>query len=277
MMRRVIWQYWETRGEKPAFVDGLHRLACRNSGCEVILVTPQTLHRYLPELPREILRIKEIAHKADMIRAMLISKYGGMWLDSDAIVLRDLNWLFDLLNFHEFVCFNDGARLEESRPWVRINCLLSRPDGHVAREWVQRQHAKFPRKKYGWGEIGTELLHPICLADRARVKVLPFELICPIPWDRVGEFEEQAAAVEKEILNECVMVMLSNASLKTRAPALRQLTCQQIADADSLVGAVMRAALGGKPLDDASVDPPSPNSVRNLLSRSWFARLGKPF
>jgi hypothetical protein len=248
-MEHVIWQYWETRGEKPAFIDGLHRLARRNSGCEVVLVTPETLRRYLPELPREVFRIKQIAHKADMIRSMLVVRHGGMWLDSDAIVLQDLNWLFELLQTDEFICFNNQGKLEETRPWVRVNCFLSRPGGQVAREWVRRQHAKFPRTKYGWEEIGTELLHPICLAERKRVKVLPFEMICPVPWDRVAEFEQRVIDPER-IIEKCFIVMLSNASLATRAPGLRRLTCQQIAEEDHLLAAIMRAALGGVPVDD---------------------------
>ena len=95
---RVIWQYWETVNEKPAFIDGLHEIAKRNSGLEVILVTPETLRDYLPNIPPEILRITEIAHKADMIRTMLVMQYGGMWLDSDAIVLQKLDWILDLLD-----------------------------------------------------------------------------------------------------------------------------------------------------------------------------------
>ena len=184
-MKRIIWQYWETKGKKPDFIDGLHRLARRNSGCETILVTPQTLKHYLPDLPKEILWIKEIAHKADMIRSMLVARYGGMWLDSDAIVLRDLNWLFDLLDNYEFVCFNNGGQLTDKRPWVRVNCFLSRPNGRIVREWANAQHAKFPRLKYRWEEIGTEILHPLCLVFCQQIKVLPFELICPIPWDPV--------------------------------------------------------------------------------------------
>jgi hypothetical protein len=39
--------------------------------------------------------------------------------------------------------------------------------------------------------------HPICLANWARVKVL-FELICPIPWDRVGDFEGDGTAAKKD-------------------------------------------------------------------------------
>jgi Capsular polysaccharide synthesis protein len=273
-MRRVIWQYWETRGTKPAFVDGLHKLARRNSGCEVVLVTPETLATYLPALPREVMRIKEMAHKADMIRAMLVAQHGGMWLDSDAIVLRDLNWLFDALETHEFVCFNDQARLEKSRPWVRVNCFLSRPDGSIACEWVKRQHAKFPRLKYGWEEIGTELLHPICLSQPELVKVFPFDLICPIPWDRVREFEESASDAAEDVLGRCSVVMLSNASLKTRAPALRQMTCQDIAQGDSLLGAILRAALRGEPVDAAHSGKvpgpaaPSPPKIMRLLAKA---------
>lgn len=249
--RRVIWQYWETRDEKPAFVDGLHEIARQNSGCEVVQVTPSTLARYLPDLPKEIETIKEMAHKADMIRSMLVARHGGMWLDSDAIVLRDLNWLFDVLDEHEFVCFNDNGQLEEARPWVRVNCFASRPDGAVVREWVARQHAKFPRVEYRWEEIGTELLHPICLRHRIAVKVLPFSLVCPVPWNLVQMFEGKVTAPEKAFLENiilaCSTVMLSNASLGTRAPRLRRLTCQEIAQEDSFLGAIMRTALHGEP------------------------------
>lgn len=246
-MSRVIWQYWETRGTKPGFVDGLYDIARRNSGCQVVQVTPETLKNYLPDLPDEILAIQEMAHKADMIRTMLVARHGGMWLDSDAIVLRDLNWLFDQLDAHEFIGFNDGGRLEEPRPWVRINCFLSRKDGTVATEWVRRQHAKFPRLKYDWTEIGTDILHPLCLEHRGRVKILPFELISPVPWDQVQVFgQKRPEAVA--ILAQCSMMMLSNESLKSRAPDLRRFTCAELAAQDTLLGDVIRGALSLHPV-----------------------------
>jgi hypothetical protein len=247
-VRRLIWQYWETRGTKPAFVDGLHEIAKRNSGCEVVLVTPETLDEYLPDLPREILQIEEMAHKADMIRAMLVARHGGMWLDSDAIVLRNLSWIFDLLEDYEFVGFNNQARLEESRPWVRVNCFASRPGGYIAREWSNRQHQKFPRVKYGWEEIGTEILHPLCLSRPELVKVLPFELICPVNWNQVDRFK-QSRADDDEVFRGCVAVMLSNATLKKQARSLQRMSCQQIAEKHHLLGAIMRAALNGRPVD----------------------------
>jgi hypothetical protein len=272
-MPNVIWQYWETRGKKPAFVDGLRQLAHRNSGCDVVLVTPESLQSYLPDLPSDIPRIRELAHKADMIRSMLVARHGGMWLDSDAIVLKDLNWMFALLDQHEFVCFNDEGKLAEGRPWVRVNCFLSRPGGRVAREWVRQQHAIFPRVEYGWDEVGSALLHPICFAERESVKVLPFEMISPIPWDRVAEFERTEAGAA-EIIEKCSIVMLSNASLITRAPRLRRLTCQQIAQGDHLLGAIMRAALRGEPVDAAnSGEGLAVNGLRRVAAQLW-GRLG---
>jgi hypothetical protein len=262
-IRRVIWQYWETRGSgsKPAFIDGLHSIARRNSGCQVELVTPQTLSEYIPDLPDTISRIDVMAHKADMIRAMLVARHGGMWLDSDAIVLRDLNWLFDLLDTYEFVCFNEGGRLEEGRP-LTVNCFLSRPEGIVINEWVRQQHGKFPKTKFGWDEIGSDLLSAICLAETKRVKAVPFELICPITWDQVSRFGDKSADLST-VLSECFIVMLSNFSLRERAPAFRRLTCGQIANADNLLGSIMRAALRGDEVD--RVSPTVADRIRALI------------
>ncbi len=270
MSARVIWQYWETRGFKPRFVDGLHQIARRNSGCEVVLVTPETLSAFLPEIPRRLFRIKELAHKADMIRAMLLSRHGGMWLDSDAVVLRDLNWLFDLLNESDFVAFNNGGQLSPDRPWVRINCFLSRPNGKVATEWVRGQHGKFPRVTYGWEEIGTEILHPICLQYKDMVRVVPFERICPLPWDRVSEFEAAPAAEMVQAIDACDIVMLSNASLKQRAPTLRTLTCGEIAKREDLAGLIMRRAYRGEDILE-----PAPANRASLGGHLSFVNISR--
>jgi Capsular polysaccharide synthesis protein len=242
MTRRIIWQYWETRGTKPKFIDGLRELAKKNSGVEIVLVTPQALRSYLPELPDSILQIEQLAHKADMIRTMLVMQHGGMWLDSDALVLRDLNWLFDLLAKYEFVGFNDAGKLKPGRPWVRINCFLSCANGTVVSEWVRRQHAILPRTVYQWEEIGSALLHPICLENRKRVKILPFETICPVPWDEVGKFKVRDANVTS-ILKRCPIVMLSNHTLAEKVPSLQNLTVEEIAEGDYLLSAIMRHAI----------------------------------
>jgi hypothetical protein len=242
-MPRTIWQYWETKGDKPAFVDGLFELARRNSGVEVVRVTPSTLSSYVSDIPQQILDIDELAHKADMIRALLIREHGGMWLDSDAIVLRDLNWLFDLLDGYEFVGFNDSGRLTADDLQIRVNCFLARSGSHVVSHWVEAQHAKFPRTTYAWTEIGTDLLGPLCLQNAERVKVLPFRMVCPIPWDQVERFTKGASEVD-QLLHDVHVVMLSNKALERGNPDVRRRTVEEMSAANDLLGAIVRAAQG---------------------------------
>lgn len=187
-----------------------------------------------------------------MIRTMLVMRHGGMWLDSDAIVLRRLDWIFDLLDTYDFVGFNDGALLEQGRPWMRVNCFASRVGGRVVSEWVRRQHEKFPRTQYSWEEVGTDLLHPICLDNKERVKTLPFEAIAPVRYDQTSKFMRRDTDVST-ILHDCYIVMLSNQSLKERTAVLRTLTIEQIAAGDYLLSAIMRHAMdaaGMQPKED---------------------------
>jgi hypothetical protein len=240
----VIWQYWETRGEKPKFIDGLHDIAKKNSGVKVILVTPETLKAYLPNIEDDVHRITDLSHKADMIRTRLVMTYGGMWLDSDAVVLSDLNWLFDYLKEYEFVGFNDAGRLQAERPWVRVNCFVSRPNGTVVSEWVRLQNSKFPRTTFNWSEIGASLLNPICLSNKQRVKILPFGRISPIPCAEVAAFVAKNDEQATRILNECYIVMLCNQGI-VRQPltaGLLQLTVEEIAAGDYVLARIFKSA-----------------------------------
>jgi hypothetical protein len=260
---RIIWQYWETRGVKPAFVDALHEIAKRNSGVDVIQVTPDSLADYVPDLPDELFEIRELAHKADMIRAMLIARHGGMWLDSDAIVLKDLNWLFDLLPQFEFVGFNDHGSFDDRPLNVRINCFTARADSTILRQWVAAQHAKFPRTEYAWTEIGTALLDPIVKANQARVRLLPFARVCPIRWNQVRRFSSRWQNARK-ILADTHIVMLSNKSLQQRNPRLASMTLNEMTAEDTLISDIVKRAM------DPSYRPPTmaQKVLRNLVPSS---------
>lgn len=242
MTNKIIWQYWETKDFKPLFVDELHEIAKKNSGVEVVLVSPETVREYIPDIPKDIFDIKEMAHKADMIRALLIYHYGGMWLDSDAIVLSDLNWMFDMLSDYDFVGFNNNGSFDEAPLNVRVNCFLSRPGSNVMKSWVDSQHAKFPKIKYTWTEIGTDLLDPIIVENKIRVKLLPFDMICPIKWNEVSRFSSMHEN-SRRILNNTHIVMLSNKSLQERSPELVQTPLKELSEGSTLIADIIKKAL----------------------------------
>jgi Capsular polysaccharide synthesis protein len=243
-VERIIWQYWETRGVKPRYIDGLHEIAKRNSGVKIVLVTPDSLRTYLPDLEDGVLRIANLAHKADMIRTRLVKRYGGMWLDSDAVVLRDLDWLFDHLEDHEFVGFNNGCRLDRTRPWVRVNCFLSRPNGAIVSSWVHQQGLKLHQTSFRWSEVGAELLNMACLENRDSAEILPFEKISPVAWDEVEAFVSKDDRRAQQILEDCFIVMLSNAALQERNIPLLEQSVDEIMAGDTLLARILRRAVG---------------------------------
>ena len=263
---RTIWQYWETRGVKPAFVDGLHELARRNAGVPVVQVTPETLPQHLPDLSEDVHAIQEMAHKADMIRTRLIARHGGMWLDSDAIVIRDLNWIFDFLDRYDFVGFNDSGRLTEERPWVRVNCFAAPAGSQVMARWVELQTEKLPKGKFDWEEIGTQLIHPICLEHSDRVQILPFERICPVRWNEVARFGSRWRT-PRAIIDDVTMVMLSNKSLEERFPDLQRMSIDDIREADIYLSHFLRRA------EDPNYMPPS--QWRSLLAYCFGQSAGR--
>lgn len=238
----TIWQYWETKGVKPPFVDPLHEIAKKNSGAEVVLVTPESIHDYLPDIPEEIFQIEELAHKADMIRALLIYHHGGMWLDSDAIVLSDLNWLFELLEEYEFVGFNDKGIIKSPDLNVRINCFLSRPKSKIMESWVSAQHSKFPRNKFSWTEVGTDLLDPVVFSNKGSVKLLSFDLICPIRCNEISRFTSRWENSRK-IIQDIQIVMLSNKALHEKDSKIIQMTLDKLADDDTLIADIIKKAM----------------------------------
>jgi len=250
----IIWQYWETRGEKPRFVDGLREIAKKNSGVKTILVTPETLREYLPDIEDDIFAIEDLAHKADMIRTRLVMRYGGMWLDSDAVVLRDLNFLFDHLKEHEFVGFNNGGRLQAERPWVRVCCFLSRPNGTIISQWVNAQREKLPRTRFAWPEIGAHMLNGVCMQNSSQAKILPFEKICPVPGKKVALFVERDDALATRIIEDCFIVMMTNRALHERKIPVTQLSVEEIAIGDHLLAKIMQRALGRAEDDGAIVE-----------------------
>lgn len=241
-MNRTIWQYWETGSFKPLFVEELLDLAIKNSGVEVIQVTPENLQEYLPEIPKEILRLKELAHKADMIRVMLLNKYGGMWLDSDAIVLKDLNWLFDLLKDNDFVGFNDSGDVSERPLNVRINCFLSKPNNPILIDWTEAQHAKLDKTQFEWTEVGTDLLNPIVIQHSAIVKLLPFSMISPVSWRRVKKFSSTWQN-SRNLISNSHIVMLSNKALEAKNPELRKKSIYELSQTDTLIGDIINSAI----------------------------------
>ena len=104
-----IWMYWENKQghEKPTYLNMCYKTILRNCPkFKIRLLDEHSVKEFLPELRTDLnSKLERIPMKADYIRYNLLHKYGGIWLDSDIIVFKDLTDLVKKLKKYEYVGF----------------------------------------------------------------------------------------------------------------------------------------------------------------------------
>jgi hypothetical protein len=108
--KKIVWTYWdiiEPATEIPSYImlcfDTFKKHLTTDNNYELHILNKDNIKLYLPDLPN--LDFLKIAQKTDYIRICLLYKYGGLWLDADTIILKDLSIIFDKLNDYDFVGF----------------------------------------------------------------------------------------------------------------------------------------------------------------------------
>lgn len=99
---RIVWQYWEPKDanvSRSACLDLCEATVCRNGGaCRLVRLTPQNLAFFVHEgLPAAVCNLRHIAQRADYIRARVVCAHGGAWIDSDTVIVRSLDPLWQRL------------------------------------------------------------------------------------------------------------------------------------------------------------------------------------
>jgi FkbM family methyltransferase len=172
-MNIPIWLYWE--GEKPEWIKACHR-TISDHGEDVRLVTPAGFDE-MRDRDRDIdLSHLCTAHRADFIRAFLLASFGGVWIDSDCVVMKPLQPLMDRLDGHDFFAYRERAgnianNFIGAPPGSRIAglyydivCEILRSGRPI--EWLtigsEALGTAIQRAGERWYEIDVSLIQPVC-------------------------------------------------------------------------------------------------------------------
>ena len=163
--RHTIWTYWETRKNhtRPGYLDLCEETWHHHCGddFEIVRVTPENIIQYIPDILPEWHQIECLAHKADYLRAVLVHRYGGIWLDSDMIVLSNLSQVIDRL--HESGSDFIGCGRPGNRP---SNGFFGGKAGSLLLEqYIKSMDALIQSRgnnlRFKWTELGYGLLWPL--------------------------------------------------------------------------------------------------------------------
>ena len=122
----------------------------------MILITEQNISDYIQDIPDYFSNLCP-AHQADFVRVNVICDYGGIWLDSDTLVMDDLTRLFDIIKN------KDGFFMLENNEILFNGVFGSKPNTLLMIEWKTKLLTILNTKKQNinWTEIGNSLLENI--------------------------------------------------------------------------------------------------------------------
>eukprot|EP00930_Biecheleria_cincta_P057869 TRINITY_DN43740_c0_g1_i1.p1 TRINITY_DN43740_c0_g1~~TRINITY_DN43740_c0_g1_i1.p1 ORF type:complete len:674 (+),score=101.55 TRINITY_DN43740_c0_g1_i1:88-2109(+) len=174
-VNRVIWMCWTGNNPIPPHLQLCVKTIQRNSNLPVVIITPSNLLQYVPN-PHPAYSYLHLQHRADYLRCRLLHQYGGIYLDMDTIVLRDLSGLFDLLHSYDAVGY-DGSQWGEL---IGISDMGPfRPFSDITSQWYNTIQGKLDQAlgqlqqqnvyPFYWQEILRDIFVPISVAYRDRV------------------------------------------------------------------------------------------------------------
>ena len=106
---RNVFLYWV--GQEFKLIKILRNLIYLHSivgkGYHVHLITPKNIKEYLSEIPECFYRLQP-AFQADFVRVNAVCQYGGIWIDSDTLVLESLDSLFEYLEKKDGFFIREG-------------------------------------------------------------------------------------------------------------------------------------------------------------------------
>jgi hypothetical protein len=199
-----VWMYWE--GERPEWIRSCEQTVTAHAA-DVRILAPEDFDR-LRDRDRDIdLARLHVVQRADYIRAFLLARYGGLWVDSDCIVMRSLAPVMDIVKSCEFVAH------KERKGWYCNDLMGAPPDSRIAAALYARicQQLRSGRP-IGWTALGCEVVTAVLRSTDAPWRELDCELVQPICWSRPEPYFDVATPGEhdRNLNRRAFCYMLSN-------------------------------------------------------------------
>ena len=238
-----VWTYWE--GPCPDWIEACRRTIVKHAP-DVRLLGPDDIDR-LRDRDRDIgLSHLATAHRSDFMRAFLLARYGGLWIDSDCLVMKPLQPVLALLREHDFVAHRERSG------YVSNGFIGARVGSRIARAFYARLCSILRlRQPLGWISLGGQPLTEILNRYVGCWYELECKKVQPICWSSPGVFfaRGEPRTHEQRFDTEALCYMLSNTEITKRAikhPA------DQLTDPDTFFSFVLNKALGDSRTIDAS-------------------------
>lgn len=151
---RNIFIYWV--GHEYKLIKILRRIMELNStkgvGYNLVLINEKNIYDYI-DVPHYFRKLQP-AHQADYLRVNVLCEFGGIWLDSDTILMDSLDTLFDIFEK------KDGFFIRQNNETIWNGIFGTKPNTALMKSWKEDIKNILDTKKDNieWEEIGNKYL-----------------------------------------------------------------------------------------------------------------------
>jgi hypothetical protein len=164
--------YWE--GQCPEWIRQCQHTVCDHAQ-DVRLLSTEEFDRMWDSNCGIDLSKLYVAHRADFIRAFLLARFGGLWVDSDCVVVESLEPVLELLEKYGFLGYSQGHGL------ITNNFIGSCPDSPIAADYYERVYQILRSGiDLEWLTLGASALTDTLRETRQPWYQIPPELVEPI-------------------------------------------------------------------------------------------------
>lgn len=202
-MENNVFLYWI--GSEYKLIKILRNLiylhSTNGNGYKVNLITPSNITEYIKDLPTYFYNLCP-AHQADYVRVCVICDYGGIWLDSDTIILDSLDSLFDLVNN------KNGFFIKQNNNILWNGVFGSKANTPLMIEWKKKLMARLNiNTNITWEEIGNGMLKSLYNNNRTFYEDYyifnGLDNMYPVNWrNSVNEFIDKSYENHINIIRE---------------------------------------------------------------------------
>jgi len=158
---------------------------------QVMLVNDTNIKQYVPDLPDEFFRLPYDSAKSDFIRASILYHQGGVYMDTDFLLMKPLTDVIKKLEEYDVVGYADNdAPSGDCGAHFSSNFLAARKGNEFSKTWWQNVKQKMTRT-CDKGEFACEKV--CCHARDAPTQD------CHIPWAQLEILKYPPADYDRKV------------------------------------------------------------------------------
>jgi len=236
---------------------------------EPVLIDDANVMQYIPDMPDEYFKLPYEQAKSDMIRYGALHHHGGIYMDTDILVQKDLEPVIEKMKQHELVSYTQRRNVNSTCQNQFSSNFLAAPKGSGVMKAIWEAQ-----------KAAVQDHCPLSMAtSEARLCCFDEDHECHIPWARLGEGTSHKVTLEMGLdertycfsdndsftpdriadvllenleLSDALMAMDKDGDKKpldrlayhlfNSNSGMSHMTCKELNDKNSLVGTLQRAS-----------------------------------